>query len=397
MQRPLELCSYEGLEALPPVGKGYKRVAVTGAGGRTGSLVVQRLSKRPGMEAIATVRSVASKTALAQKLGCPESSLRVVDIAASPSVVTEQLTAALAGCAALVIATSAVPEMLPKPEGAPPGPPSFKWKEGQAPEQVDWLGQKLQVDAAKQAGVKHVVLVSSMGGTNPKHPLNNIAGGNILQWKRKAEQYLMQSGLTYTIIHPGGLLDEAGGARQLMVGVDDVLVNATYRSIPREDVAEVCVQSLLLPQYQNRSFDLTSMPPVSAQWPAVTQLGPAEPGYRSSSASSCGRGGPSGGGGGDHRLCSAHRQPGGQELRLFPQQPDVGTTIPHSLSGSHAWGQDVVPRLGPGAGAQPRASPWHSTVPLAGGGGLQRAEPGFEAVGWGRDSDYVEAATASGS
>lgn len=30
----------------------------------------------------------------------------------------------------------AVPEMLPKPEGAPPGPPSFKWKEGQAPEQV---------------------------------------------------------------------------------------------------------------------------------------------------------------------------------------------------------------------------------------------------------------------
>ncbi|KAJ9523117.1 hypothetical protein QJQ45_023896 [Haematococcus lacustris] len=236
-------------------------VAVTGAGGRTGSLVVQRLSKRPGMEAIATVRSVASKTALAQKLGCPESSLRVVDIAASPSVVTEQLTAALAGCAALVIATSAVPEVLPKPEGAPPGPPSFKWKEGQAPEQVDWLGQKLQVDAAKQAGVKHVVLVSSMGGTNPKHPLNNIAGGNILQWKRKAEQYLMQSGLTYTIIHPGGLLDEAGGARQLMVGVDDVLVNATYRSIPREDVAEVCVQSLLLPQYQNRSFDLTSMPP----------------------------------------------------------------------------------------------------------------------------------------
>ncbi|KAJ9522233.1 hypothetical protein QJQ45_008055 [Haematococcus lacustris] len=234
------------------------KVAVTGAGGRTGSLVVQRLSKWPGMEAIATVRSVASKTALAQKLGCPESSLRVVDIAASPSVVTEQLTAALAGCAALVIATSAVPEVLPKPEGAPPGPPSFKWKEGQAPEQVDWLGQKLQVDAAKQAGMKHVVLVSSMLPTQ----LPDLPGcSNILQWKRKAEQYLMQSGLTYTIIHPGGLLDEAGGARQLMVGVDDVLVNATYRSIPREDVAEVCVQSLLLPQYQNRSFDLTSMPP----------------------------------------------------------------------------------------------------------------------------------------
>jgi len=34
--------------------------------------------------------------------------------------------------------------------------PSFKWKEGQTPEQVDWLGQKLQIDAAKAAGVKQV-------------------------------------------------------------------------------------------------------------------------------------------------------------------------------------------------------------------------------------------------
>lgn len=27
---------------------------------------------------------------------------------------------------------------------------------------------------------------------------------NPMQWKRKAEQYLMKSGLKYTIIHPGG-------------------------------------------------------------------------------------------------------------------------------------------------------------------------------------------------
>jgi hypothetical protein len=26
----------------------------------------------------------------------------------------------------------------------------------------------------------------------------------LLQWKRKAEQYLIASGLNYTIIHPGG-------------------------------------------------------------------------------------------------------------------------------------------------------------------------------------------------
>ena len=30
------------------------------------------------------------------------------------------------------------------------------------PEQVDWIGQKMQIDAAKRAGVKKVVLVGSM-------------------------------------------------------------------------------------------------------------------------------------------------------------------------------------------------------------------------------------------
>jgi hypothetical protein len=47
--------------------------------------------------------------------------------------------------------------------------------------QVDWLGQKVQIDAAKSAGVKQVVLVSSMGGTDPNHQLNSLGNGNILQ------------------------------------------------------------------------------------------------------------------------------------------------------------------------------------------------------------------------
>lgn len=71
-------------------------------------------------------------------------------------------------------------------------------------EQIDWVGQKLQIDAAKAAGVKQVILVSSMGGTDPENMLNKLGEGNILQWKRKAEQYLAASGVPYTIIHPGG-------------------------------------------------------------------------------------------------------------------------------------------------------------------------------------------------
>ena len=55
------------------------------------------------------------------------------------------------------------------------------------------MGQRNQVDAAKAAGVKHVVLVSSMGVTDPDCFLNKTFG-NICMWKRKAEKYLLEVG-----------------------------------------------------------------------------------------------------------------------------------------------------------------------------------------------------------
>jgi hypothetical protein len=30
------------------------------------------------------------------------------------------------------------------------------------------------------------------------------SSGNVLLWKRKAEMYLIESGVDYTIVHPGG-------------------------------------------------------------------------------------------------------------------------------------------------------------------------------------------------
>lgn len=43
--------------------------------------------------------------------------------------------------------------------------------------QVDWLGQKAQIDAAKAAGLKKVVLISSMGGTDKENNLNKLGNG----------------------------------------------------------------------------------------------------------------------------------------------------------------------------------------------------------------------------
>ena len=56
-----------------------------------------------------------------------------------------------------------------------------------------------------------------MGGTQPDNFINTIGkiegdekSSRILLWKRKAEEYLIASGIPYTIIHPGGLTDKSG-------------------------------------------------------------------------------------------------------------------------------------------------------------------------------------------
>jgi uncharacterized protein YbjT (DUF2867 family) len=239
-----------------------KRVLVTGATGRTGSLVLKKLRNDSNkFEAIGLARSVAMPLGLSQNkveelFGSTEGFV-IGDIKDKSS-----LDSALKDCDALVILTSAVPKMVaPLTQGQRP---EFEFAPGGLPKEVDWQGQKNQIDAAKQAGVKHIVLVGSMGGTNPNHPLNRIGNANILVWKRKAEQYLIDSGIDYTIIRAGGLLDKKGGVRELLVGKDDELLNnppnGIPTSIPRADVATVVVRALIEPNARNKAFDIISKP-----------------------------------------------------------------------------------------------------------------------------------------
>lgn len=230
------------------------QVLVTGATGRTGSLVFEKLQN---MSASFTARGFARSPQKAEERFGTTAGFYFGDIK-NPA----DLAPAVEGCDALVILTSAVPQMK-----APPQPgqrPEFTYPAGGWPEQVDFQGQVNQIEAAKAAGVKHIVLVGSMGGTNEQHPLNKMGNGNILIWKRKAEQYLIDSGIDYTIIRAGGLLDAPGGQRQLLVGKDDQLLqnppDGIPTSIPRGDVAEVVVQALLEPAARNKAFDVISKP-----------------------------------------------------------------------------------------------------------------------------------------
>ncbi|KFG58952.1 putative NAD-dependent epimerase/dehydratase [Toxoplasma gondii RUB] len=176
---------------------------------------------------------------------------------------------------------------------------------GGGPREIDWLGQKNIVDAAREGAAMHVVLCSIMGGTDPKHHLNQLgqqrskirrgeSGGDILLWKRLSERYLLKSGLSYTVVHPGSLSDAPGGSG-LVVGINDSLESMPAKTVSRSDVANVLVHSLLDPSYLDQSFDVLNAPPKSRStcqldteslelWNLMNQLPEAKYDYRSSEA-----------------------------------------------------------------------------------------------------------------
>jgi uncharacterized protein YbjT (DUF2867 family) len=231
-----------------------KTVLVTGATGRTGSIVLHKL-RQQGEEF--TALGFARSPQKAEEMFQSTTGFYFGDIKDSDS-----LKPAMEKADALVILTSAKPQMK-----APPQPgerPEFEFPPGETPEEVDYQGQVNQIETAKSAGVNHIVLVGSMGSTDLNHPLNRMGNGNILVWKRKAEQYLIDSGIDYTIINPGGLLDQPGGKRELLVGNNDELLknppNGIPTSIPRPDVAELVVQALRHPSARNKALDVISKP-----------------------------------------------------------------------------------------------------------------------------------------
>ena len=242
------------------------KVLITGAGGRTGQLVLKKLSDN-GVAVRGMFRTEKSKSKVAKQLEGAEAE---VDLVVGDVSSPEDVRGAVEGCTHLVVLSSAKPQIkkrslvrivLKKLLRMDPGRPSFRWIENGAPEVVDYLGGKAQIDAARAAGLEQVVWVGSMGGTQSDNFLNTIGDGKILLWKRKAEKYLMDSGVKFTIVHPGGLLNEKEGERELVVDVDDKILEGEQRSVPRGDVADVVVGCLGEEAAYDLAFDLASKKP----------------------------------------------------------------------------------------------------------------------------------------
>jgi len=198
---------------------------VAGATGETGRRIVQELVAR-NIPVRAMVRDLEQARAI-----LPQSAQLVVGDVLKP----ETLSEAIGDSTVLLCATGA------KPSFDPTGP--YK---------VDYEGTKNLVDVAKNKGIEHFVFVSSLCTSKLLHPLNLF--WLILVWKKQAEEYLQKSGLTYTIVRPGGLKNEDNTNKIVMSSADTLFDG----SIPRTKVAQVCVEALSQAAARNKVVEIVA-------------------------------------------------------------------------------------------------------------------------------------------
>ena len=207
---------------------------VAGATGETGRRIVQEL-----VNANIPVRAMVRNLETAQTILPPEAELVLGDV-----LKPDSLREAVGDCTVVLSATGARPSFNPT-----------------GPYQVDYQGTKNLIDVAKEKNIEHFVMVSSLCVSKFFHPLNLF--WLVLFWKKQAESDLQKSGLTYTIVRPGGLKNEDTPDAVVMSKADSLFEG----SIPRQKVAKVCVQALNQPQAQNKIVEIVAQPEaVSSSW-----------------------------------------------------------------------------------------------------------------------------------
>lgn len=201
------------------------KVFVAGATGQTGRRIVAELVKR-NISVCALVRDENK----AKEILSPEVELVVGDV-----LKPDSYSWALANCNLVICATGATPS----------------W-DITAFYQVDYEGSKKLINLAKENQIEKFIFVTSLCVSKFFHPLNLF--GLVLFWKKQAEKYLMDSGLTYTIVRPGGLKNEDNQYPLVVSGADTLFEG----SIPRLKVAQVCVESIFHPETNNRILEIVA-------------------------------------------------------------------------------------------------------------------------------------------
>ena len=115
---------------------------------------------------------------------------------------------------------------------------------------IDLDGAGKMIEAAKNEGVGHFVMVSAQQANNRENWSEQMKPYYVA--KHYADRLLVESGLTYTILRPGLLKNESGSGK---IQADE---NLERGPIPREDVAKTILMVLGEEAARNKSFDLTT-------------------------------------------------------------------------------------------------------------------------------------------
>jgi uncharacterized protein YbjT (DUF2867 family) len=124
---------------------------------------------------------------------------------------------------------------------------------GSGPERkrtVDYGGAVKLIEAAKKNGIERYVIVSAISADRPEVWSEPMVP--YYEAKRDADRALLESGLSYTIVRPGGLTDDPG------TGLVKVGTDLEPGEIPREDVAATLLAVLETPSTIGETFELVS-------------------------------------------------------------------------------------------------------------------------------------------
>ncbi|MGD2035595.1 MAG: SDR family oxidoreductase [Bacteroidales bacterium] len=113
---------------------------------------------------------------------------------------------------------------------------------------VDQQGAIKSIDISGDYDIKRYIMVSALGAKNPELR-SNIR--HYYKAKRKADDYLTDSGLEYTIFRPGRLTDEEGTGKIKVSG--QLTVKRTTR---RADLALAIAESVDLTQTVNKIIEI---------------------------------------------------------------------------------------------------------------------------------------------
>jgi uncharacterized protein YbjT (DUF2867 family) len=192
-------------------------ILVTGATGTVASEVLAALEGKAGVKVLAGVRSAAKGGALRR------ANIEPIDFDYS---LPETVSAALQGVDKVFLLTPFALESVA-------------------------YGKAL-IDAAKAAGVKHIVKLSAFG--------SDIEPGIQLgRWHREVEKHLEASGIAYTILRPNNFMENllnyyppaADGNIYLPWG------EAACSFIAGEDIGRVAAAALTEPGHENKAYTLT--------------------------------------------------------------------------------------------------------------------------------------------